>query len=1317
MAQQEEKLLLAFDIEVQTKRAARGLSSFSRDLAKIAALPKKFERAERKSLTSFTEGLVKSRKSLMALQKSLALAGKETGEFGEQAQKQAKETADAFKNTMKASDNLRKASVRHAKEISKIERQLADATDKDEKAYHKDALARAQERAKKEINLRRSTYSKMTGQLNKSMKGSGAADTVEKHSKQLSEARKAQDEIVKTGKSLQDAATDAVSTMKHGFYEVSIDFSTELLGGVKDSLDSLGSKDFAGVAKGLAKSVFGSLKAGGGSIGKWAESNKDAGGMKGKLAGGMAKEFGMISKSVGPMIQQLMKLGPILSLSAGILAGMFKVLVDIESQAKGFNKDILESAGSAAMLYKNGGDASKTFKDMDQTLDSLRSSAYNVGENMKWGINADVHKGLINTFTQEGVSLNTLRDSFKTAGDAANAALPQVQSFGDLTHMAVAYSRTLGVSVAEIGTMQAEMFTELGGGLGQIQLQFARMARDSAESGIAANKFFNIIRGVSSDLALYNTRLEQTTTILKLLGKAMSPKNAAKFLQSMSKGMKDMSEEDRIKQTLIAGEGKQREIVMKDLKQKEALLYSDIAKQGGTTLEEVQKAAVLSAKDGGKAMNEILAKVPAEARGQYAEAMSEIKMDKNAVDKGGVVGLAEASSNLSMAGAFDAKVAALQRFGGKKKLSDMTGIEGFAARKATNTSLEEFRSMAKMEAAIDSQKKTMEDAMVAVKNGGGSEEDKKMVERMEALGIKDKGSLDKASNSDVIRAMTRSDQEALADSQEQVNWAEKQASLTSGLADKMDVIISGIFEYLYVALKDVITLVNDLLTIIANSAMFKAAAGSEGERVAISKEIASRKNGKNDKVLDDLNRAIRDTSKGGDVRSRTKGAVANNLGKVLQQSMADTKEIFETQALNEATLKKNEGNKGATIKLTAKEEEEARKRGREKYESGSASAKLGTRGEATLQNILKSGFQQEGTGERKGMSGGQAANIADMMTELGGEKQAKFKAALEANGSRRLEEGSEGPGKKGAGGKQVWDDTKVDPQAILKAMEEAGFTADDRAGFAGKSLETMSQADMMNLAASGALDSGNPVKDLPTGKTPLAAPTPSAGSPAAAAAGGTVTPGGTPVASAKAPPQPEAAAKQNETIIKTNEEIHGALRDRGIKLDKGFLAGDFEKSMKNAVLDAARIALYEFAMYTASDPKALIDKMTKSGFAAGDMASSYLADPKNKEFLGANSTGGEVTGIRNGMAVVAAPGEGLASIGPGETILPAKKAASAGGSSRGGDTFQISVNGMGGSDLANYLQGKVAEIVYEYKRKEKFRLCLTFAPRTRTSTG
>lgn len=178
-----------------------------------------------------------------------------------------------------------------------------------------------------------------------------------------------------------------------------------------------------------------------------------------------------------------------------------------------------------------------------------------------------------------------------------------------------------------------------------------------------------------------------------------------------------------------------------------------------------------------------------------------------------------------------------------------------------------------------------------------------------------------------------------------------------------------------------------------------------------------------------------------------------------------------------------------------------------------------------------------------------------------------------------------------------------------------------------------------------------------------------------------------------------------EATVNSLQDLWKALRMKGIKLDKVQLNGEYQDVIHKGTADGARDALFEYALYTSSNPAATLKKMKASGFGGLDkLADTFEDQQKSKtgEKLinvdsGPHAAGGIVTDVGGGLANVSpAPGEGLASIGRGERIVPA------GGGGAAGNGIHIHVNGIGGQDLANFLQTKIAQGVHEYKRREKF---------------
>jgi hypothetical protein len=201
--------------------------------------------------------------------------------------------------------------------------------------------------------------------------------------------------------------------------------------------------------------------------------------------------------------------------------------------------------------------------------------------------------------------------------------------------------------------------------------------------------------------------------------------------------MKNMGEEDRVRMVKLAGDDKARGIVMDDLARKSKFMAGELQRSlGGKTEKSVEDISKLvdEARNGSEAakkeLKAMFKELPDQQQGALQSTLSELTMDTHAVKAGGTVGTGEAMANLSAGAALEIKKAALQRFGGGEKLSNMTGMQGYAARKAAGMSQEEFRGMAKLQDAVADQK----DAIVASLENP-NEAQKKIIDRLADLGI------------------------------------------------------------------------------------------------------------------------------------------------------------------------------------------------------------------------------------------------------------------------------------------------------------------------------------------------------------------------------------------------------------------------------------------------------------------------------------------------------------------------------------------------------------------------------------------------------
>lgn len=267
-----------------------------------------------------------------------------------------------------------------------------------------------------------------------------------------------------------------------------------------------------------------------------------------------------------------------------------------------------------------------------------------------------------------------------------------------------------------------------------------------------------------------------------------------------------------------------------------------------------------------------------------------------------------------------------------------------------------------------------------------------------------------------------------------------------------------------------------------------------------------------------------------------------------------------------------------------------------------------------------------------------------------------------------------------------------------RAMSSAGLSAEDQGKIFAKLREQMDPTELVKNQL--AFSAGKPAAAAGTAPATPATQTAAAqkaAAPGTAGAGAAATP--SPSTAATTPPTKGEA----ETIQQVSEagianvnsikDLYDAMRDRGINLQK-----KTTDIVEKGALESIRKGLFEYAMYSSPDANKLVSRMQAFGGDVGAMAGRFKDNADNTAFLKANATGGLVTNVGGGLASIsAAPGEGLASIGPGERILPAN--ASRGG---GGTNIQINVNGIGGNDLGNFLKARVGDLIYEYKRREKF---------------
>lgn len=537
-----------------------------------------------------------------------------------------------------------------------------------------------------------------------------AIDDTKAQIKAMGEKQSALRDLFAEAKQAQEDIQFDIEDMKFEFSGTKLLEAAEEAGKeLAEPLTALLSKDIEGAGKALGKLAGRGIQTALGAVGR--KVGDMGGGLKDKAAaraaggnnGAITKAMGSLGSfmgKLGPMIQTVAKLGPMLGVAAGAIMSLVKLFIDADAVVKEFNKGMVEAGGTGQIFSKTMGSARTKVLAMTTTLDEFREAANSVRDNLDWGITAETHKEVLQNLQAEGVTLATMQNQY--AGlNAKSAAFSKDQ--GSITQAAVAYSRQMGVSLQEVTGFQAEMMTEMGSTLAGTVDQFRIMSAGAEEAGIATNKFFAMIRGVSADLSLYNTRLEDAVKLLGKLGKVMSPRNAQKFMQTAMNAYKGMSFQDKVKSSILAGPAKTAKIVAEDIASKNQSIAEKISQAGGGTVEDIKKAleAGPAGKDSvRKAIEQAEAK-GGKPLGDIREAVSRLNVEKKRA-KGGLVGNAAALSQVSAVGALEHKFAAATRFG---KLGE--GIGGEVSGQVGGMDEEEIMQAQIMKDAIDEQREKL----------------------------------------------------------------------------------------------------------------------------------------------------------------------------------------------------------------------------------------------------------------------------------------------------------------------------------------------------------------------------------------------------------------------------------------------------------------------------------------------------------------------------------------------------------------------------------------------------------------------------------
>jgi len=1101
----------------------------------------------------------KFERALTVAMKGIGDAVEAMGKKNEDVTKQAQKDTRLWTDNL---DDLKKAYKSEGDEITKMEAMMTALSKKANKASAEE-VANIEEQVEQ--------LKKMRSEKAKGLKGRAAND--EKFSK---------------GKeSVREEAKEAFKAFFHKDFKKLAESGMKTL--VKSlKLASVGGKSFRD--KGMELQNRGSAR----------------GGLSGKAmsaAGSALKGVGAGASKVGELVEGLSKLGPILGLVGTAVMGIVALFLDLDAKSKAFNADIMKTASNAEFLAASGGDVDGAFDHVKSTLTGIRKAAISF-DNIKWGISPEEHTAIVNVLNQEGVSLQTIE---RSAIDAAKANKTYTESFEgntkavedfqtELAHVSVAYSRAFGVPLQAINQLQGEMFKEMGVSLEHTGKAFEEMYKEASKSDIAVGTFFDMIRGVSSDLSLWTTRMDSAVKLLGKLGTAMSPRNASKFMATLIQGNKGKNQVDLVQQTMMVGIEETRKLNAQSIKRSEKALAKTL-KLGDRDINTMSEDEL---EDAVKALDP-------KQRGEARGALYQRKIMKAQNATKGAVGVANASGNMDTTAVLQSNYDRLLKLSNAKNLTEAMSKGGLGLYAQANNgqgfSNDTVMDFGKLENSAEMQRKMLKKKLTSSDKNDQNEAKESLksagIEADSLEGLIEK--VNKAGVGDLTNTLNEIDQDKpdKTDQQNILDAALKQNDLTQSWQKKFDMFVDWAMNSLFQVLLDIYEL-------LAHSKLFGT--GEMGAKADVA------------------------------------AAKSPELTKIMQES-AGVNADFQKALFKQ----------GSTFSVSLLKALKGDKKG-------------------DVEEQISEGFKRNGT--------------SDMVTS------AAEGAGLDDKTIERLSEAT------------------LDQIDLVDKLKNLNIDDDKRAAFMHQIAGMLSPTELPKLFSKVVVPAADANADA---QASTGGGLPSSWDAAPASSGyGPPAPSAQQAPSSAAPAATAAKAAETATdSLSMSTEQTKTLRSIDnqmdkFKMDTTFLKGPYKDTMGDSVLKAVRTALFEYYMYKDLKQEDVVKAMSggmngasysqsySTGANAGRTGQQQVNFMNGVPAAPAHASGGMVTGIANGMAVTAAAGEGLASIGKGERIIP--KGAGGGGTG----PITVNVNGVGGDDLAKVIQAKVIDGIYEYKRRERF---------------
>lgn len=236
---------------------------------------------------------------------------------------------------------------------------------------------------------------------------------------------------------------------------------------------------------------------------KWAEELVKAGGLSGKLAGGILQAShaaGELSKSgdIGRFIQQLTSGIPIVAQMGFVLGETVSATIKAQDSLKVINKTFIDAAGSVGVFAQGMGVAATSSESLGQGLAIYEQQT---------GLTRDQTLGLVTAlskagFAMEEMGVNEQTGHIKTFEEAVSGLS---DSFGALSST-VAMARSSGMDMSQVTEQMGFQTKFLGQSIEQTTKTFAGLQVASERSKLSTQILLPIVRSIQEQYKFLGIR-------------------------------------------------------------------------------------------------------------------------------------------------------------------------------------------------------------------------------------------------------------------------------------------------------------------------------------------------------------------------------------------------------------------------------------------------------------------------------------------------------------------------------------------------------------------------------------------------------------------------------------------------------------------------------------------------------------------------------------------------------------------------------------------------------------------------------------------